>query len=46
MDYIVNSLANRVIVGKCEFNEVPNKIKEKVKTTLIDAGREDLIEEE
>ena len=46
MDNIVNLFVNRVIVGKCEFNEVPNKIKEKVKTTLIDAGREDLIEEE
>ena len=46
MDNFVNLFANSVIVGKCEFNEVPNKIKEKVKTALIDAGREDLIEEE
>ena len=46
MNNIVNLFVNRVIVGKCKFNEVPNKIKENVKTTLIDAGREDLIEEE
>ena len=46
MNNIVNLFVNRVIVGKCKFDDVPNKIKENVKTALIDTGNEDLIDEE
>lgn len=37
--------AQRVILGKTAFADVPAKLKEKVKEVLIDSGLEDLITE-
>ena len=37
--------AQRVILGKTTFAQVPAKLKEQVREILIDAGCEDLIEE-
>lgn len=38
--------AQRVILGKTEFKDVPAKLKDQVKELLIDAGLEDLVVEE
>ena len=38
--------SSRIILGKMEFHEVPSKLKSKVAEILIDAGCEDLIDEE
>lgn len=38
--------AQRVILGKTEFKDVPAKLKDQVKELLIDAGLEDLVIEE
>lgn len=38
--------AQRVILGKTEFKDVPAKLKDQVKEILIDAGLEDLVVEE
>ena len=38
--------ASRIILGKMEFHEVPSKLKSKVAEILIDAGCEELIDEE
>lgn len=37
--------AQRVILGKTEFNAVPAKLKDQVKEILIDSGLEDLVTE-
>jgi len=37
--------ANQIILGKKTFSQVPAKLKEQVRETLIDAGCEDLIDE-
>lgn len=38
--------AQRVILGKTEFKDVPSKLKDQVKELLIDAGLEHLAVEE
>ena len=38
--------AQRVILGKTEFKDVPAKLKDQVKELLIEAGLEDLVVEE
>lgn len=37
--------AQRVILGKCKFSEVPAKLKADVRQILIDAGLPELIDE-
>lgn len=37
--------AQRVILGKTEYNDVPAKLKNQVKEILIDSGLEDLVTE-
>ena len=37
--------AQRVILGKCTFAQVPAKLKEQVREILIDSGLEELCEE-
>lgn len=36
---------DEIKVGRRRYHEVPFKLKSKVKTLLIEAGREDLIDE-
>lgn len=37
--------AQQIMLGKRNFKQVPNKLKEQVKEILIDSGCEDLVEE-
>lgn len=37
--------AQRVILGKTEFKDVPAKLKDQVKELLVDAGLPELVEE-
>lgn len=40
--YLAMLYANRIVAGKYEYANVPEKLKEQVKTILIDAGLEEL----
>lgn len=44
-DMMAMLFAQKVILGKIGYCEVPNKLREQVKEILIDSGLEELIED-